>query len=46
MIAQFSGHVPDEKVDDLLEAVLALPGVESAYKKPPALPAMGDSDLP
>ena len=39
MMKQFSGRLPDAVVDERLEAVRALDGVETAWKKPPALPA-------
>ncbi len=43
MIAQFSGFLADEIVDERLDEVRALRGVQSAYKKPAAEPA---SDAP
>ncbi len=42
MVKQFSGQLPDEIVDERLDAVRALSGVEAAYKKPPAEPASVD----
>ncbi len=46
MFAQFSGDLPDEVVDERLVEVRALPGVEYAYKKPAAQPALGDTGTP
>lgn len=39
MLAQFSGIVPDDEADRRLAELRKLPGVETAYKKPGALPA-------
>ncbi len=39
MLAQFSAIVPDDEADHRLSQLRDLPGVETAYKKPGALPA-------
>ncbi len=36
LVTQFSGHLPDDVVDERLQHLRALSGVEAAYKKPPA----------